>query len=76
MTTKSDRWFDKVQEKAPEYPDHTCPAIDNAKEVIEGLRDANINLREGLWFWRDQVKELLPLVPADKRKKYLKNLGV
>jgi hypothetical protein len=67
----SDETFDHIQEQAPTYPDNTCPEIDAAKDMMEALREKNSNLREGLQYWRSQCRELLKLLTAKQRKKYL-----
>lgn len=67
----SDVAFDHIQENAPEYPDHTCPEIDAAKDMMEALRTKNSNLREGLQYWRSHCRDLLALLTAKQRNKYL-----
>jgi hypothetical protein len=64
--------FDGIQGAAPEYPDYTCVQIDKAILEMQGLRETNIQLRRGLQFWRDKVKELLLLLTEEQRQKFLK----
>jgi FtsZ-binding cell division protein ZapB len=66
--------FEQLQQSAPEYPDHTCPEIDTAKDMMEALREKNSSLRQGLQFWRSHCRELLKLLPAKERKKYIKDM--
>lgn len=69
--TSSDATFEQIQETAPTYPDNTCPQIDAAKDMMESLREQNTNLREGLQFWRSHCRDLLQILTAKQRKKYL-----
>jgi len=69
--TSSDATFEQIQENAPTYPDNTCPQIDAAKDMMESLREQNTNLREGLQFWRSHCRDLLQILTAKQRKKYL-----
>lgn len=65
--------FKKIQKAAPDYPDITCPQINDILDKMERVRDSNANLRDGLQFWRSHCRELLKLLTDEQRKEYLKN---
>lgn len=64
--------FDQIQKNAPDYPNHTCPKINSVLDMMEVLREDNSNLRDGLQYWRSHCRELLKLLTAEQRRKYLK----
>jgi hypothetical protein len=50
--------YDEIKAEAPEFPDHTCPYIDDAIKSLEELRAQNDALRDCALHWKDQVKLL------------------
>ncbi len=59
--------LEKFEEEAPDYPDHTCPQIDNIIELLEKLRADNEALRESGRYWHEKTKELVEEFTLYKR---------
>jgi hypothetical protein len=43
---------------APNLPNHTCPAIDEAVGLLEKLRGENADLRAAAEYWKDAAEQL------------------
>jgi hypothetical protein len=50
--------YDKIKKEAPEFPDYTCPYIDDVIKSLEEIRAQNDALRDCAKHWKDQTKLL------------------
>ena len=64
--------YNRLKKEAPQFPNATCPHIDEAQRQLEELRDQNEKIREGYKYWKNLYKCLL--VEVWQLNKYVQQL--
>ncbi len=58
MTRRRLNQFQSFEKNAPNFPDYTCPHIDDAISALESLRETNGELRDCVEYWRDSCEQM------------------